>query len=46
MRNEVGLQGGSLRQAGLTVRHVAQLLGVTPSRVSQIEKRAALANSA
>jgi predicted transcriptional regulator len=35
-----------LRQAGLTVRDVAQLLGVTPSRVSQIEKRAALANSA
>jgi hypothetical protein len=35
-----------LRAAGLTVRDVAQLLGVTPSRVSQIEKRAALANSA
>jgi hypothetical protein len=35
-----------LRQAGLTVRDVAQLLGVTPSRVSQIEKQAALANSA
>jgi DNA-directed RNA polymerase specialized sigma subunit len=35
-----------LRQAGLTVRDVAQLLGVTPSRVSQIEKQASLANSA
>jgi DNA-directed RNA polymerase specialized sigma subunit len=35
-----------LRQAGLTVRDVAQLLGVTPSRVSQIEKQAALADSA
>jgi DNA-directed RNA polymerase specialized sigma24 family protein len=35
-----------LRRAGLTVRDVAQLLGVTPSRVSQIERRAALANSA
>jgi DNA-directed RNA polymerase sigma subunit (sigma70/sigma32) len=35
-----------LRRAGLTVRDVAQLLGVTPSRVSQIEKQAALANSA
>ena len=35
-----------LRGAGLTVRDVAQLLGVTPSRVSQIEKRTALANSA
>jgi DNA-directed RNA polymerase sigma subunit (sigma70/sigma32) len=35
-----------LRQAGLTVRDVAQLLGVTPSRVSQIEKQAALATSA
>jgi DNA-directed RNA polymerase specialized sigma subunit len=35
-----------LRQAGLTVRDVAQLFGITPSRVSQIEKQAALANSA
>jgi DNA-directed RNA polymerase specialized sigma subunit len=35
-----------LRAAGLTVRDVAQLLGVTPSRVSQIEKQAHLANSA
>ena len=35
-----------LRGAGLTVRDVAQLLGVTPSRVSQIEKQATLANSA
>jgi DNA-directed RNA polymerase specialized sigma subunit len=35
-----------LRQAGLTVRDVAQLLGVTPSRISQIEKRAALTNFA
>jgi DNA-directed RNA polymerase specialized sigma subunit len=35
-----------LRRAGLTVRDVAQLLGVTPSRVSQIEKQASLANSA
>jgi DNA-directed RNA polymerase specialized sigma subunit len=35
-----------LRSAGLTVRDVAQLLGVTPSRISQIEKQASLANSA
>jgi len=35
-----------LRGAGLTVRDVAQLLGVTPSRVSQIEKQASRANSA
>ncbi len=35
-----------LRGAGLTVRDVAQLLGVTPSRISQIEKQASLANSA
>jgi DNA-directed RNA polymerase specialized sigma subunit len=35
-----------LRGAGLTVRDVAQLLGMTPSRVSQIEKEASLANSA
>jgi DNA-directed RNA polymerase specialized sigma subunit len=35
-----------LRAAGLTVRDVAQLLGVTPSRVSQIEKQAHLVNSA
>lgn len=28
-----------LRAAGLTVRDVAELLGVTPSRVSQIEHR-------
>lgn len=35
-----------LRGAGLTVRDVAQLLGVTPSRVSQIEKQAHLADSA
>ncbi len=35
-----------LRAAGLTVRDVAQLLGVTPSRVSQIEKRDHLENSA
>jgi len=34
-----------LRAAGLTVRDVAQLLGVTPSRVSQIEKQDHLANS-
>jgi DNA-directed RNA polymerase specialized sigma subunit len=34
-----------LRGAGLTVRDVAQLLGLTPSRVSQIEKQD-LANSA
>jgi DNA-directed RNA polymerase specialized sigma subunit len=34
-----------LRGAGLTVRDVAQLLGVTPSRVSQIEKQAALTTS-
>ncbi|MFO8075145.1 MAG: helix-turn-helix domain-containing protein [Actinomycetota bacterium] len=35
-----------LRAAGLTVRDVAQLLGVTPSRVSQIERQGHLANSA
>jgi DNA-directed RNA polymerase specialized sigma subunit len=35
-----------LRAAGLTVRDVAQLLGVTPSRISQIEKRGHLVNSA
>jgi DNA-directed RNA polymerase specialized sigma subunit len=35
-----------LRAAGLTVRDVAQLLGMTPSRVSQIEKEHDLARSA
>lgn len=35
-----------LRQSGLTVRDVAHLLGLTPSRVSQIEKEHSLANSA
>lgn len=35
-----------LRRAGLTVRDVAQLLGVTPSRVSQIERRGSLTSSA
>jgi DNA-directed RNA polymerase specialized sigma subunit len=35
-----------LRAAGLTVRDVAQLLGVTPSRVSQIEKQDHRADSA
>ena len=35
-----------LRSAGLTVRDVAQLLGITPSRVSQIEKQDHLVNSA
>ena len=35
-----------LRRAGLTVRDVARLLGVTPSRVSQIQKEGSLANSA
>ena len=35
-----------LRRAGLTVRDVAELLGVTPSRVSQIEKQDSLADSA
>jgi DNA-directed RNA polymerase specialized sigma subunit len=35
-----------LRAAGLTVRDVARLLGVTPSRVSQIEKQDRLADSA
>jgi DNA-directed RNA polymerase specialized sigma subunit len=35
-----------LRAAGLTVRDVARLLGVTPSRVSQIEKQHRLADSA
>ena len=34
-----------LRRAGLTVRDVAQRLGVTPSRVSQIEKQNSLAGS-
>ena len=32
-----------LRRAGLTVRDVAQLLGITPSRVSQIERNPAKA---
>jgi hypothetical protein len=35
-----------LRQAGLSVREVVQLLGVTLTRVSQIEKQASLTNSA
>ena len=35
---------GRSRRAGLTVRDVAQLIGVTPSRVSQIEKQDASAN--
>jgi DNA-directed RNA polymerase specialized sigma subunit len=35
-----------LRAAGLTVRDVAQLLSVAPSRVSQIEKAGDLADSA
>ena len=35
-----------LRRAGLTVRDVARLLGVTPSRVSQIQKEGSPANSA
>ncbi|MEX2324121.1 MAG: hypothetical protein WD576_00085 [Nitriliruptoraceae bacterium] len=35
-----------LRSAGLTVRDVAELLGVTPSRVSQIDKQRKLASSA
>jgi DNA-directed RNA polymerase sigma subunit (sigma70/sigma32) len=35
-----------LGAAGLTVRDVAQLLGLTPSRISQIEKQGHLANSA
>ena len=35
-----------LRRAGLTVRDVAQLLGLTPSRVSQIERRGSLTSSA
>ncbi|MFU8840871.1 MAG: helix-turn-helix domain-containing protein [Nitriliruptoraceae bacterium] len=35
-----------LRAAGLTVRDVAQLLGVTPSQVSQIENRDHLISSA
>lgn len=34
-----------LRAAGLTVRDVAELLGLTPSRVSQIEKESSLAGS-
>jgi DNA-directed RNA polymerase specialized sigma subunit len=35
-----------LREAGLTVRDVADLLGVTPSRVSQIEHQTPPARSA
>lgn len=35
-----------LRGAGLTVRDVAELLGVTPSRVSQIEHGSPMARSA
>ena len=35
-----------LRAAGLTVRDVGQLLGMTPSRVSQIEKERGSARSA
>lgn len=35
-----------LRAAGLTVRDVAELLGVTPSRVSQIEHQSPMASSA
>jgi DNA-directed RNA polymerase specialized sigma subunit len=35
-----------LRAAGLTVRDVAELLGVTPSRVSQIEHQAPMVRSA
>jgi len=35
-----------LRAAGLTVRDVAELLGVTPSRVSQIEHQEPRARSA
>jgi DNA-directed RNA polymerase specialized sigma subunit len=35
-----------LREAGLTVRDVAELLGVTPSRVSQIEHQTPMARSA
>jgi len=34
------------RAAGLTVRDVAQLLGVTPPQISQIEKQERLANPA
>lgn len=34
-----------LRSAGLTVRDVAQLLGVAPSRVSQIERQRSLTDS-
>ncbi|MEX0868812.1 MAG: hypothetical protein WD011_03990 [Nitriliruptoraceae bacterium] len=37
---------GELRSAGLTVRDVAEVLGMTPSRVSQIEKQRKLAGSA
>lgn len=35
-----------LRAAGLTVRDVAELLGVTPSRVSQIEHQTPMPTSA
>lgn len=44
-RRQTPVAVAELRQAGLTVRDVAQLLGVTPSRVSQIEKQSSLANS-
>ncbi|MEX0835948.1 MAG: hypothetical protein WD010_07640 [Nitriliruptor sp.] len=45
-RRETPAAVAELRRAGLTVRDVAGLLGVTPSRVSQIEKRSSLASSA
>lgn len=44
-RRQTPVAVAELRQAGLTVRDVAQLLGVTPSRISQIEKQSSLANS-
>jgi DNA-directed RNA polymerase specialized sigma subunit len=38
-RRRTPIAVAELRAAGLTVRDVAQLLGVTPSRISQIEKQ-------
>ncbi len=44
-RRETPAVVAELRRSGLTVRDVAGLLGVTPSWVSQIEKRASHATS-
>jgi DNA-directed RNA polymerase sigma subunit (sigma70/sigma32) len=45
-RHRTPAAAAELRRAGLTVRDVAQLLGVTPSRISQIEKEVSLTDSA